>query len=138
MDPGGALDRLRSGLDDHLRLFVAVHRDRIDVEYARTGLRPALDGHTLTDTHRTHLRHVADAMLAPGGTAAVRYTEDAIIVGLPAPGDGTTGYLVSLDHGASPTVDEFIDVLLDEGASILQSTATTRRFDDADKSPQLN
>lgn len=124
MDAAGALDVLRSELGSDLRVFVVVDEDRVDVTYVRPDVDRALDGQTVAGSHESHLRDIAAAMLTPGGTAAVRYTPDAIVVGLPAPDGDCTGYLISLEHSAADEVDDFIDTLLQEGATIMQSTAS--------------
>lgn len=139
MDVTGALDKLRSDLGTDLRVFVAVHPERVDVEYVRRDIESAPEGTTFADTRESHLRDIANVMLRPGGTASIRYTGDAIVVGLPTPDADGTGYLISLEHTASESVDEFIDTLLDEGATILQSTTTGPEFfTDNGNSAQLN
>jgi hypothetical protein len=122
MNPGGALDRLQADLGEYLRAFVSVREAHVSVEFSRAGVDRAIEGDTIGDPHEQHLRQVASSLLEPGGTAAIRYTPTEIVVGLPAPGDGHTGYLVSLDQEASPTVDAFIDTLLARGATIRESS----------------
>lgn len=139
MDPGGALDRLQTDLGDDLRVFVVVHQDDIDVRYARSDIDRALEGAIAEGAHEAHLRDIATVLLDPGGTAAIRYTPDAIVVGMPAPSDDGTGFLLSLEHAATEAVDEFIDSLLDRGATILQSTASgPTSFTDDGQSPELD
>lgn len=139
MDPGRALDRLREDLGTDLRVFVDVRDDDIAVQYVRTDIDRALEGATREGAHEAHLRDIADAMLVPGGTASIRYTPDAIIVGMPRPDHDETGFLLSLEHSANGTVDEFIDTLLDQGATIMTSTATgPAAFSGDGSSPQLN
>lgn len=139
MDPAGALDRLHADLAGDLRVFVAVGPDDVNVEYVRTDIDRALEGATTEGAHETHLRDIASAMLTPGGTAAIRYTPEAIVVGMPAPGDDGTGYLLSLEHTASESVDEFIDTLLSQGATIMQTTVSgPASFSENGESLQLN
>lgn len=139
MDAGSALDRLRSDLENDLRVFVEVREDAIDVKYVRVDIDNALVGSTGAGAHESHLRDIANALLTPGGTAAVRYTPEAIVVGMPSPTSDATGFLLSLDHSASKDVDEFIDVLLSQGATIKQSTVSGQgTFSTDGNSPQLN
>lgn len=139
MDPGRALDRLHADLAGDLRVFAVVRADEVDVTYVRTDIDRALEGATVGGAHQTHLRDIASAMLTPGGTAAIRYTPEAIVIGMPAASDDGTGYLLSLEHTASDEVDAFIDTLLSEGATIVQ-TATTgpATVTGNGESPQLN
>lgn len=139
MDAGTALDRIRADLGSDLRVFVDVRDDAIDVMYVRVDIDNALEGATGRDAHESHLRNIADALLTPGGTAAVRYTPDAIVVGMPRPTSDATGFLLSLDHSASDDVDEFIDTILSEGATVKQSTVSRpASFSSDGNSPQLN
>ena len=139
MDAGSALDRLRADLGSDLRVFVDVREDAIDVKYVRVDIDNALQGATGNGAHESHLRDIANALLTPGGTAAVRYTPEAIIVGMPTPTDDPTGFLLSLDHTASEEVDEFIDTILAQGATIMQSTVSgSASFSEDGNPPQLN
>lgn len=139
MDVPGALDRLHDDLGDDLRVLVAVEDDAVDVRYVRTDIDRALEGATREGAHEAHLRDIAAVLLEPGGTAAIRYTPDAIVVGMPADGDDRSGLLLSLEHTASETVDEFIDTLLDQGASIMQSTVSGPvAFTDNGTTPRLD
>ena len=141
MDAGSALDRLREDLGRDLRVFVDVREDVIDVKYVRVDIDNALEGTTGRGAHESHLRDIANALLTPGGTAAVRYTPEAIVVGMPHPTNDATGYLLSLDHTASEDVDEFIDTILSQGATIKQATVSgpaTFSTDGNGNSLQLN
>lgn len=139
MDASSALDRLRADLGPDLRVFVDVRDDTIRVPYVRPDIDHALEGATRGEPNHAHLRDIAAAMLPPGGTASVRYTPDAIIVGLPRPGDDSAGYLLSLEHEATDDVDEFIETLLGQGATIMQSTVSgPATFTGDGSSPQLN
>ena len=139
MDAGSALDRIRADLGRDLRVFVDVREDAIDVLYVRVDIDNALEGARGECAHESHLRDIADALLTPGGTAAVRYTPEAIVVGMPTPTSDATGFLLSLDHSASEDVDEFIDAILSEGATIKQSTVSgPASFSTDGSSLQLN
>lgn len=139
MDAGSALDRLRADLGRDLRVFVDVREDAIDVKYVRVDIDNALEGTTGEGAHESHLRDIANALLTPGGTAAVRYTPEAIVVGMPSPTSDATGFLLSLEHSASDDVDEFIDTILSQGATIKQSTVSgPATFSTDGNSPQLN
>lgn len=139
MDPASALNRLHDDLGTDLRVFVDVRTDDIEVKYVRTDINSALEGTTNPGAHEAHIEDIATAMLTPGGTASIRYTPAAIIVGLPKHDDDGTGFLLSLEPDASPKVDEFIDVLLAQGATIQTSTATEQSsFPDGGEVGQLN
>lgn len=139
MDAGSALDRLRADLGSDLRVFVDVREDAVDVKYVRVDINNALEGATGEAAHESHLRDIADALLTPGGTAAVRYTPQAIVVGMPSPTSEPTGFLLSLEHSASQDVDEFIDTILAQGATIKQSTVSgPASFSTDGNSLQLN
>lgn len=139
MNPGRALDRIHADLAGDLRVFAVVREDEVDVTYVRTDIDRALEGATTKGAHQTHLRDIATAMLSPGGTASIRYTPDAIVVGMPAPDDDGTGYLLSLEYTASEAVDEFIETLLDDGATLIQSTVSgPAAFAGSGESPRLN
>lgn len=139
MDAGSALDRIRADLGSDLRVFVDVRGDAIDVKYVRVDIDNALEGTAWNGVHESQLRDIASALLSPGGTAAVRYTPEAIVVGMPTPTKDATGFLLSLDHSASEEVDEFIDTILSQGATIMQSTVSgPASFSEDGGPPQLN
>lgn len=139
MDAGSALERLRADLGDDLRVFVDVRDNDVDVRYVRGNIDNMLEGVTHDGAHEAHLRDIASVMLSPGGTASIRYTPEAIIVGMPSPAGDESGYLLSLEHGATKAVDEFIDTLLSQGATIKTATVSgPAAFSEKDSSPQLN